>query len=101
MKGRLQFGDRLSIRRVCGRDAVRHEGFNTAETHPLIEKTGVAKASDGDLFMIALQKHRLASLAVLDQSIDRFTRRGSPIDIAAQKNVKRLVGRRRREDGNG
>jgi hypothetical protein len=39
--------------------------------------------------MVALQEDALVHLTVLDQSVDRFTRRRTTIDIVAQENVNR------------
>lgn len=99
VKGRLEFGNLLSVWLAFSRHPVGDQGFSAAQTQPLIEQTAITQAFDRDQFMVALQEYRLMRLSMFDQSIDRFAGRWTAIDIITQKNVNRSHRRAERDIG--
>gem|GEM_PF-4082347 len=86
MKRRLQLGHRLAVEQISRGDPVRCKSCQPAKTHPLIEQFRIAQTLDGNLFVVALQKHAFINLSAFEQSIDGLARTWSTVDVVAQKN---------------
>jgi hypothetical protein len=66
VKGRLKFDDLRPVCQCVWGCPVRLQSIQTTQTHPMIEETGIAQASDRKQFVVALQKYGFTMLAMFD-----------------------------------